>query len=345
MIWESLSTRRSPAPVSSVSGVSPLALALQGGGAYGAYAWGVLDRLLQERELSLAGFSGASAGAINAVVAASGWLAGGAQGARDALSRLWAGVGQMSLFSPLGLPGASLQFDLMTRVLSPYQFNPLNINPLRDLLASLVDFEALRGRGRLPLFISATNVRTGAQRVFREHEMTVDVLMASTCIPYVSQAVEIEGEAYWDGGFSSNPPILPPVLESGCRALLLVKLTPDVEPDLPTAAPDIFARLKRIMFNAPLLRDLEALAEMQRLLKRTNLLPSDLRRLRDLTLYQLAIEPEFFAPANGSALDPHPELLTRLFDAGGASAEAMLRRWRLEPEALRSNRAGGQPKS
>jgi NTE family protein len=227
----------------------------------------------------------------------------------------------MSLMSPLGLPGASLQFDLLTRVVSPYQFNPLNINPLRDLLLGLVNFERLREEGRMPLFISATNVNSGDQRIFRENEITLDVLMASSCIPYVSQAVEIDGQPYWDGGFSSNPPILPLVLETGCRSMLLVKLTADDEPALPTAAPEIFARLRRIMFNAPLLRDLDALAEMQKLLHRTNLLPQDLRRLRDLILHKVTIEHAFFAAANGSALNPKPELLTKLFDAGWAAAD------------------------
>jgi NTE family protein len=298
-----------------------MAIALQGGGAYGAYAWGVLDRLLEEEELPIAGISGASAGAINAVVTAWGLLEGGRDGAREALRKLWTAVGKMSLLSPFGLPGASLQFDLLTRVVSPYQFNPLNINPLRDLLVGMIDFDRLRAEGRVPLFISATNVNTGDQKIFREKEITVDVLMASSCIPYVSQAVEIDGQPYWDGGFSSNPPILPLVVETACRSLLLVKLTADDEPDLPKAAPEIFARLKRILFNAPLLRDLDALAEMQKLLHRTNLLPQDLRRLRDIVLHKVTIDHAFFAASKGSALDPRPEMLSKLFDAGRLAAD------------------------
>jgi len=221
----------------------------------------------------------------------------------------------------LGLPGAGLQFDLLSRILSPYQFNPLNINPLRDVLNDLVDFERLRGKSGFPLFISATDVSTGTQRIFRETELSIDVLMASACIPYISQAVEIEGRAYWDGGFSSNPPIMPLVLELGCGELLLVKLTPECEPALPTTAPEIFARLKRILFNAPLLHDLDALREMQALLHRTRLLPADLRRLRDLKLRQIAIDDSFFSAANGSALDPNPDQLARLHDAGRRAAQ------------------------
>lgn len=300
----------------------PAAVALQGGGAYGAFAWGVLDRLLEEDDFVFAGMSGASAGAFNAAVTAWGLLDGGREGARAALRQLWTSVGQMSLLSPLGLPGASLQFDLLTRVLSPYQFNPLNINPLRDLLAGMVDFERLRKFGRIPLFISATQVNTGDQRIFREDEITVDVLMASSCLPSVHQAAEIDGQAYWDGGFSANPPILPLVMETACRSLLLVKLTPDSEPELPTAAPEISARLKRILFNAPLLRDLDAIAEMQNLLRRTNGLTYDLRRLRDLPIRQLAIDHGLVAATNGSALDPRPDLLNKLFEAGRQAASS-----------------------
>jgi NTE family protein len=321
MFWGSVANQTDHVSPESSEFQTPLAIALQGGGAYGAYAWGVLDRLLEEERLPIAGISGASAGAINAVVTAWGLLEGGRSGARDALRRLWSAVGQMSLMSPMGLPGASLQFDLLTRVVSPYQFNPLNINPLRDLLVGMVNFDRLRDEGTVPLFISATNVNSGDQRIFREKELTVDVLMASSCIPYVSQAVEIEGQHYWDGGFSSNPPILPLVLETKCRSMMLVKLTADDEPELPTAAPEIFARLKRILFNAPLLRDLDALAEMQKVLRRTNLLPQDLRRLRDLILHKVTIDHAFFGASNGSALDPKPEMLTKLFDAGRAAAD------------------------
>ncbi len=302
----------------------PVAVALQGGGAYGAFAWGVLDRLLEEREFYPAAMSGASAGAVNAVVTAWGLLEGGREGARSALRQAWTSIGQMARLSPLGLPGADLQFELLTRLVSPYQFNPLNINPLRDLLGSMIDFDRLRRSCEMPLFISATDVATGAQRVFREFELSLDALMASSCVPHIYQAVEIDGRCYWDGGFSANPPILPAVLESACRSLLVVKLTPDVEPHLPTTAPDIFARLKRMLFNAPLLRDLDALEEMRRLLRRRSLLSFDLRRLRDLVVRTIAIDHGYFVPANGSGLDPRPELLLRLHDSGRAAAAALI---------------------
>jgi len=301
---------------------APLALGLQGGGAYGAFSWGVVDRLLEEDQLPIGAISGASAGAMNAVATAWGYLEGGRDGARAALRQLWEQVGKLSAFNPLSLPGADMQFDLMTRVLSPYQFNPLNLNPLRDLLAGMIDFERLRANCPLPLFIATTHVPKGEVRVFREHELSLDVLMASACIPYLQQAVEIDGEPYWDGGFSANPPLLPMVMETECRSLLVVKLTPDEEPGAPTAAQDIFARLKRILFNAPLLREMEAIAEMRLSMNVAGRLPSHLTRLRDLDVQTLAIDSDFFA--SRSALDPKPELLERLFEAGCNAANGLI---------------------
>ena len=302
----------------------PLALALQGGGAYGAFTWGVLDRLLEEDDVLPAAISGASAGAVNAVVTAWGLLEGGREGARAALRKLWTDVGKMSLFSPLGSPGADLQFDLLTRLVSPYQFNPLNLNPLRDILANTVDFDRLRREGQVSLFISATDVSTGEPRVFRENEMTIDVMMASTCLPHIYQAVEIDGRSYWDGGITGNPPILPMVLETPCRSLLVVRLTPQEEPAPPTAASEIASRLRRILFNASLQRDMVAVEEMRQLLRRSNLLSSDLRRLRDLSVRVITIDQGFFSSNNGSALGARPELLERLHSAGRQAAECLM---------------------
>jgi NTE family protein len=305
-------------------GAPPLAIALQGGGAYGAFTWGVLDRLLREEDVYPNAFSGASAGAVNAVLAAWGLLQGGREGARAALGRFWTEVGQKALLSPMALPGADLHVDLWTRLFSPYQFNPLNLNPLRDLLGSMIDFEALRHSGEIAMFISATDVVTGEPRIFRESELSLDVLMASTCLPHLSQAVEIDGRRYWDGGLSANPPILPMVLETPCRTLLVVKLTPDEEPNLPVAASDIMSRLRRILLNGSLHRDLVALGEMRNLLSRSNLFSSDLRRIRDLTVRQVTIDHQFFTTPGGSAIHPRPDSLEKLRDAGIAAVDALM---------------------
>jgi NTE family protein len=148
--------------------------------------------------------------------------------------------------------------------------------------------------------------------------------MASCCLPSLSQAVEIEGRSYWDGGFSSNPPILPMVLQTPCRSLLLIKLNAEVEPEIPTGAPEITARLRRILVNAPLLHDLEAMQLMQQQLRRTSLLPADLRRVRDFAVRTVAIGPEFFANGNGSAFGPRPEFIDQLHDAGRLAAEQLI---------------------
>lgn len=299
---------------------SDLGLALQGGGAYGAFTWGVLDRLLDEPSFRPAAISGASAGALNAVVLAAGLATGGRAAAKAGLEALWRGVADMAFLKMMGTPGAHLQMDLMTRLVSPYQFNPLNINPLRDLLSGLIDFAALGGRGRPALFLSATNVRTGAPRIFREAELSVEVLLASTCLPYLHHAVEIDGESYWDGGFSANPPLLPLALEAPCNTILLIKLNPESEAEVPTQAQPILARMRRITFNAPLERDLDALAGLQAQLRRTTRrLPRDLVRLRAVDLATIAMPAELLSEDIGAA-----GLIDRLCAAGRVAAEGML---------------------
>jgi len=299
-----------------------LGLALQGGGAYGAFAWGVLDRLLEERRFKPVAISGASAGALNAAVLASGLVHGGRDGAKAALASLWSQVADMAFLKLVGAPGAHLQLDLLTRLLSPYQFNPLNINPLRNLLDNLIDFEALRSRSKIALFIGATNVKTGAPRIFREREISVEVLLASACLPYLHQAVEIEGETYWDGGFSANPPLLPLALDTDCHSLLVVKLTPDAEAEVPVHAQPIFARMRRLLFNTPLRCDLDALERMQAQLRLTRRLPRDLLRLREMEVAGITIPGELLDLDGGEARPA--DLITRLHAAGRDAAEGML---------------------
>lgn len=301
-----------------------LGLALQGGGAYGAFTWGVLDRLLEEKSFRPAAISGASAGAINAAVMVTGLLTGGREKAKAGLEALWRSVAGMALFRMMGTPGVNLQLDLMTRMLSPYQFNPLNINPLRELLGRLIDFEVLACKGRrIALFFSATNVRTGAPRIFRESELSVDVLLASSCLPYLHHGVEIEGENYWDGGFSANPPIMPMIFDSRCDTVLLVKLMPETEETMPTQAQPIFARMRRLMFDAPLKRDLEALEIVQNRLRRTNMrLPRDLQRLRAMDLRSIAMPAELLSEGSGRN---GGESIERMRVAGRIAAESLLR--------------------
>jgi len=248
-------------------------LALQGGGSHGAFTWGVLERFLEEPRFPIAAISGTSAGAMNAAVLADGWTEGGAEGARAALDRYWRQVSRAAAFSPLqrtpfdrfmgrwtlDASPAYLAMDLMSRVLSPYNLNPLGLNPLRTILAASIDFDRL-ARAPIKLFITATSVRTGRGRIFRNAEITVDVLLASACLPTMFRAVEIDGESYWDGGYAGNPTITPLVRESDAHDTILVQINPRERPETPRSAGDILNRLNEISFNSPLMKELRMIA-------------------------------------------------------------------------------------
>jgi len=282
-------------------------LALQGGGAHGAFTWGVLDRLLEEHSLVLAGVSGTSAGAMNAVALASGLMEGGREGARATLRRLWERVGAMGRWPDGGPPGVEAAgavalppgwppapwlaparawaelwtspsqawargvqtwwSDAVGRTYSPYQLNPLNLNPLRDMLAQTIDFDGVRRCDKLQLFISATHVKSGRLRIFRQRELSADVVLASACLPLVFQAVEIDGEAYWDGGFAGNPSLLPLITESPADDLLLVQINPNQRESVPTTARDILDRMNEVTFNTSLLKELRSIALLKQLIE------------------------------------------------------------------------------
>ena len=248
-------------------------LALQGGGSHGAFTWGVLDRLLEEPWIKIEAISGTSAGAMNAAVLVDGWSRSGAGGARAALDAYWRRVSRAAAFSPLQrsplerLMGrwtldtspAYLAIDLMSRMFSPYDLNPMGFNPLRQILAESIDFERLAA-SPIKLFITATNVHTGRGRIFRNGQITPDVLLASACLPTMFQAVEIDGEAYWDGGFAGNPTITPLVRESDAHDTILVQINPRERLNTPRTAGDILDRLNEISFNSPLMKELRMIA-------------------------------------------------------------------------------------
>jgi NTE family protein len=254
-------------------------LALQGGGSHGAFTWGVLDRLLEERWLHISAISGTSAGAMNAAVLADGWVHGEAEGARRALADYWERVSRAARFSPLQrspldrLAGqwtldsspAYIAMDLMSRLLSPYDLNPLGLalNPLRDILADSIDFERL-ARSPIKLFVTATKVRTGRGRIFRNGEITPDVLLASACLPTMFRAIEIDGEAYWDGGYAGNPTITPLVRESDARDVILVQINPTQRPETPRSAAEILNRLNEVSFNSALAKELRMIALLRK---------------------------------------------------------------------------------
>ncbi|HEX2841840.1 patatin-like phospholipase family protein [Hyphomicrobium sp.] len=248
-------------------------LALQGGGAHGAFTWGVLDRLLEEPNLQIDGISGTSAGAMNAAVLVDGYAEGGPDGARAALAAFWKKISDAARFSPfqrgpidialgrwtLDHSPAFLTMDLLARLVSPYDLNPGGFNPLRDILAECIHFERLNSAS-IKIFVNATNVRTGRGHIFRNAEITPDVLLASACLPQLFQAIEIDGEAYWDGGYSGNPSITPLVLECRSRDTILVPINPIERPGTPRSAREILDRMNEVAFNAVTLKELKMVA-------------------------------------------------------------------------------------
>jgi NTE family protein len=251
----------------------PIDLALQGGGSHGAFTWGVLDRLLEEERLKIVAISGTSAGAMNAAVLADGFAEGGAAGARAALRTYWQEVSRAAAMRPLqrspldrmmgrwtlDTSPVYVAMDLMSRLLSPYDLNPLAYNPLRKILTQCIDFERL-ARSPIKLFITATSVRTGRGRIFRNADITADALLASACLPTMFRAIEIDGEPYWDGGYAGNPTITPLIRESDACDTILVQINPRERPETPRSAADILNRLNEISFNSPLMKELRMIA-------------------------------------------------------------------------------------
>lgn len=241
---------------------STLNLALQGGGAHGAFTWGVLDALLEDGRLSLDGVSGSSAGAMNAVLLAQGLMDGGREGARAALAGFWTAV---AAAAPDGIPPPMIRLLLhWTHYLSPEQINPFDLNPLRRILAEQVDFERLRRESPVKLFIAATNVGSGRLRLFRNAELSADALLASACLPTLHRSIEIDGEAYWDGGYTANPTVFPLFYECKARDTLLVLLTPLKHERTPVSAADIQTRVMEIAFASTFLREMRMFAHVQR---------------------------------------------------------------------------------
>jgi NTE family protein len=253
-------------------------LALQGGGSHGAFTWGVLDHILDDGRLTIAGISGTSAGALNAVMAADGLARGGPQEARKRLAEFWRAASrdgglpgpQRAIFdrwlSFMPIDGSPFQVfvDAVSRYFSPYDFNPLNINPLKDLIERFVDFKTLQSAKDFQLFVAATNVRTGRLKVFPRERIDADVVMASAALPLMFRAVEIGGEPYWDGGYVGNPAILPLLRANETEDVLLVQINPLVREKTPTSAQEILYRINEITFNASLSAELRALEFLNR---------------------------------------------------------------------------------
>ncbi|MEM6665450.1 MAG: patatin-like phospholipase family protein [Pseudomonadota bacterium] len=269
-------------------------IALQGGGSHGAFTWGVLDRLFEEDRIWIEAISGTSAGAMNAVVAAQGMYDNGAQGARDALEQFWWQVAEAGKHSPVkrspldmlmgnwtmdNSPGF-LWSDILNRIASPYDLNPFGINPLRDLVDEFVDFEKVRDCRDMEIYISATNVETGRVRVFSRDETTLDVVMASACLPFMFQAVMIDDVPYWDGGYMGNPVLFPFFKSSPSDDIIIIQINPVVREGVPKSAREIQDRVNEITFNASLLRDLRAIDFVCRLIDEGKLEEGEYSKMR-----------------------------------------------------------------
>ena len=310
-------------------------LGLQGGGAHGAFTWGVLDALLEDERLDFESISGTSAGAMNAVVLADGLMRDGTEGARHRLGAFWRRVSQESAstsaaaeivqsllgfwhlqsFSPFGV------FEQFANFLSPYRANPLNINPLRDLIGHLIDFDNVRANDGLKLFISATNVRTGKIKVFSGAEITADAIMASACLPYLFQAVEIGGEAYWDGGYTGNPALFPFFDETESADILIVQVNPVRREELPKSPQAITERASEITFNSSLLREFRAIDFVNRLMDESRLDPKRYRRNRIHRIDATAALAHYTA---ASKLDTSSHFFQELHAAGRKAGKEWL---------------------
>jgi NTE family protein len=307
-----------------------VSLALQGGGSHGAFTWGVLDGLLEDGRLAIEAITGASAGAMNAVVIVEGWLAGGVDGARSALETFWRRVSldasfpvaQRELLSRLlGSWGNQAWTDVIAHRFSPYQTNPLNINPLRAAIEALIDFDRVRACTDVPLFVSATNVWTGKVAIFKTAELTADHLMASGCLPTVFQAVTIDGVPYWDGGYMGNPALFPLFYETRTDDILLVQINPLERRHTPRTAHEIHDRLNEITFNSNLLRELRTVAFVKRLIKEGKLSPDEYKNVHLHRIEGSGVLDDYGASSQRKA---EWDFFIELRDAGRQAAQSWL---------------------
>jgi NTE family protein len=323
---------------SSSGQVKTINLALQGGGAHGAFTWGVLDRLLEEKNLAFEGLSATSAGAMNAAVFAYGLAVDGREGARKALAGYWKRVSEAARQGPLQpsfidrmLGDHTLSWSpvfpfmgFLTRVLSPYEFNSANFNPLREVVEQSIDFDVLK-RPDCPvkLFLSATNVRTGKVKIFAGEEISASAVMASACLPTIFHAVEIDGEAYWDGGYMGNPALFP--LIYGCKStdIVIVHINPLFRKEVPRAASDIMNRINEISFNSSLMREMRAVSFVTRLVTQKRIVGEELKHM---LLHSIADDEFMGALSSTSKYNADWDFLIFLRDQGRKCADDWLAR-------------------
>ena len=313
----------------------PITLGLQGGGAHGAFTWGVLDRLLEDDRLDIVSISGTSAGAMNAVIAVSGFVENGPAGARERLAGFWKAVSaQGDIFgfrrSPvaammnqwsLNYTPAYLAFDMFTQFAGPKDFNPLNINPLRLLVDRTVDFEAIHRCSEIDLYIAATNVESGQVRIFSNAEISLDATMASSCLPTLFHPVKIDGASYWDGGYMGNPPLSPLVEKGRSSDIVIVQVNPTVRPGVPRAARDIMNRMNELSGNSALMHELRTLDLVARLMESGKLSEDDYPRM---FIHRVNVCEDTSKLDASSKMNTEWDFLIFLRDLGRGCAESWL---------------------
>jgi NTE family protein len=321
-----------PAPEAAPHKVN---LALQGGGAHGAFTWGVIDRLLEDGRLQIEGVCGTSAGAMNGVALAYGLARGGPAEARSTLARFWHAVAERARFSPfqptlldraisvgdMNFSPGWLFYDVISRLISPYVANPANLNPLVEVLDDIIDFAWLREHYTVQLFVCATNVKRGKIRVFSGEEVSSKAVMASACLPFLYQAVEIGGEYYWDGGFMGNPPLYPLIYHTECEDILIVQINPIQVDEVPTTASAIVDRMNELSFNSSLMREMRAIAFVQKLVAQDRV---DRGRYKHVKIHVVEAEAEMRQLGYSSKLNASRAFLDWLFALGRERAGVFL---------------------
>ncbi len=306
----------------SRTAVKRINLALQGGGSHGAYAWGIIDRMMEDGRLEIEGISGTSAGSVNAVVFAYGYMLNGAQGARDMMHGFWKRLSDSR--AGFATPESFKMFKMMTGSVSPYQWNPLNWNPFRKTLEATVDFDALRKSKANKLFLAATNVETGKARIFTNEEITSDVVMASSCLPFLFQAVEIEGQSYWDGGYMGNPVLYPLFYHTDARDVVILHINPIYRPGVPRTAPEIENRLNELTFNSALIKEFRAIAFVTKMLEDGWLKPEFAGKVKNVLIHSLRADKALKDLGVASKFNTDWRFFEELRDRGRKEAHAWL---------------------
>lgn len=322
------------------STVKTINLALQGGGSHGAFTWGVLDYLLEhDDQLKIEGISGTSAGAMNAAALLQGYDVGGAKEARKSLDFFWNEIGKLASFgvpqrSPwdylmgnwnIDTSPSAMMADAWQRMFSPYQTNPFNLNPMRDMLTKMLDVETIRNSETIKIFLCATNVETGRPRVFERKEFSLDVVMASSCLPMAFQAVEIDGVPYWDGGYTGNPSLYPLIYNCESPDIVLVQINPLIRKGIPKTPTEIVNRLNEISFNSALMAEIRAIAFVEKLIEQDHLKSEEAARLKKINAHMIGCEKTMSEFGAASKMNASPDFLKKLKELGRLTAEQWLK--------------------